>query len=312
MIEVQNLVKKYGDHYAVNDISFTVEKGKIYGFLGPNGAGKSTVMNIITGYISATSGRVKINGHDILEEPQEAKKCIGYLPELPPVYFDMTVEEYLKFVCEIKNVPKAKIHDETYAVMQKTDVVPMKDRLIRNLSKGYRQRVGLSQALIGDPDVVILDEPSVGLDPQQIIEMRELIKGLEKEKTVILSSHILSEVSAICDMILIMNEGKLIAADTPENLAALVSDAQRLEITVIGEPEKTAETMKQVENVFYAVSPAGDGKCKIFIKGRDSAEVRTAVSEALLNARIPITDMTTHSATLEDIFLKLTNGGESN
>ena len=204
MIEINHLVKKYGDHIAVNDLSLNIESGKIYGFLGPNGAGKSTTMNIITGYLGATSGEVKINGFDILAQPEEAKKCVGYLPELPPLYMDMTVLEYMNFVAELKQIPKDKRKSSVKEVMELTKIMDIKDRLIRNLSKGYRQRVGFAQAVIGYPEVIILDEPTVGLDPKQIIEIRELIKKLGEKHTVILSSHILSEISAVCDHIFII------------------------------------------------------------------------------------------------------------
>lgn len=211
MIEVRNLVKKYGSHMAVNHLNFTIEKGKIYGFLGPNGAGKSTTMNMITGYIASTEGEILIDGHNILEEPEEAKKKIGYLPEIPPLYVDMTVSEYLKFVSELKSIPKEKRSGNINEVMSTTKLQSVKDRLIKNLSKGYRQRVGLAQALLGYPEIIILDEPTVGLDPKQIIEIRDLIKSLGNKHTVILSSHILSEVSAVCDHVLIIDKGKLLS-----------------------------------------------------------------------------------------------------
>ena len=211
MIEVNNLVKRYGDHTAVDHLSFKIEKGKIYGFLGPNGAGKSTTMNMITGYIASTEGTVTIDGHDILDEPEQAKKCIGYLPEMPPLYFDMTVGEYMNFVADLKKIPKDQKKSMVEEVMEMVKITDMKNRLIKNLSKGYRQRVGLAQAILGYPEVIILDEPTVGLDPKQIIEIRDLIKSLKKKHTVILSSHILSEVSAVCDYVLIISHGKLVA-----------------------------------------------------------------------------------------------------
>lgn len=223
MIEVKNLVKRYGDHVAVEDLSFKIEKGKIYGFLGPNGAGKSTTMNIITGYIASTEGEVSINGYDILEDAEKAKKCIGYLPEMPPLYFDMTVLEYLEFAADLKKIPRKQKCGMIEEVMEMVKITDMQNRLIKNLSKGYRQRVGLAQAILGYPEVIILDEPTVGLDPKQIIEIRNLIKELKKKHTVILSSHILSEVSAICDYILIISHGKLVASDTPENLSRLAA-----------------------------------------------------------------------------------------
>ena len=218
MIEVKNLVKKYGSHLAVDNLSFTVEQGQIYGFLGPNGAGKSTTMNIMTGYIGATAGEVLINGYDILKEPERAKESIGYLPELPPLYTDMTVMEYLKFVAELKKIPKKAIQGSVDEVIQMVQLEEVKLRLIKNLSKGYKQRVGLAQAIIGFPEIIILDEPMVGLDPKQIIEIRELIRELAENHTVILSSHILAEVREICDHIMIISKGKLVASDTLDNL----------------------------------------------------------------------------------------------
>ncbi len=309
MIKVENLVKRYGDNYAVNDISFTVEKGKIYGFLGPNGAGKSTAMNIITGYIAATSGRVSINGHDILEEPDLARRSVGYLPEQPPLYLEMTVFEYLMFAASIKHIPKANRRAEVEKVMQKTSVTHMRDRLINHLSKGYRQRVGLSQALLGDPEVIILDEPSVGLDPGQIIEMRDLIRGLSGDHTVILSSHILSEVSAICDKVLILSKGRLIAQDTPENLAKIVADYVMAEMTLIAEPQKVVDVLKPLEGVSYAVLPIADSdRVKVTIRGNKDIDVQTIVSCALAEAKIPVVAIDTLAASLEDIFLSLTSG----
>ena len=218
MIEVSNLTKKYGDHVAVNNLSFTMKDGRIYGFLGPNGAGKSTTMNIITGCLAATAGDVKIGGFDIFEEPEKAKAKFGYLPELPPLYTGRTPREYLRFVAEAKRVPKAEIKDEINRVMEKAGISDVADRLIGNLSKGYKQRVGIAQALLGNPDIIILDEPTVGLDPLQIIEIRDLIKSLGGEHTVVLSSHILSEVQAVCDEVIVISEGSLIANDTIENL----------------------------------------------------------------------------------------------
>ena len=222
MIEVKNLVKKYGKHVAVDHLNFTIEKGKIYGFLGPNGAGKSTTMNMITGYIASTEGEILIDGHDIMKEPEAAKKCIGYLPEIPPLYQEMTVQEYLKFAAELKAIPKEKIEQNIKEVMSTTKLEEVKSRLIKNLSKGFKQRTGIAQALLGYPEIIILDEPTVGLDPKQIIEIRDLIKSLGKKHTVILSSHILSEVSAVCDHVLIIDHGKMIASDTPENLGKIV------------------------------------------------------------------------------------------
>lgn len=249
MIEVKNLVKRYGDHTAVDHLSFEIEKGKIYGFLGPNGAGKSTTMNMITGYIASTEGTVVIDGHDILEEPEEAKKCIGYLPEMPPLYFDMTVLEYLKFVADLKKIPKDKKATMIEEIMDMVKITDMKNRLIKNLSKGYRQRVGIAQAVLGYPEVIILDEPTVGLDPKQINEIRDLIKGLKQKHTVILSSHILSEVSAVCDYVLIISHGKLVASDTPENLGKLAAGSNNLNLLVKGQKDTIRAALEAVEGV---------------------------------------------------------------
>ena len=232
MIEINHLVKKYGEHVAVDDLTLTVEPGKIYGFLGPNGAGKSTTMNMITGYLGATSGEVKINGHDIFADPQEAKKCVGYLPEIPPLYTEMTVREYLDFVAELKGLDKKVRKTQTEEIMELTHTKEVSERLIRNLSKGYRQRVGFAQAIMGYPDVIILDEPTVGLDPKQIIEVRDLMKELGKKHTVILSSHILTEISAVCDHVFILSKGKLVASDSTEHLLERMSGAQEIALLV--------------------------------------------------------------------------------
>lgn len=248
MIEIKNIVKKYGNHVAVNDISFTLEPGKIYGFLGPNGAGKSTTMNMITGYIGSTSGSIVIDGHDILAEPEEAKACIGYLPELPPLYNDMTVKEYLQFVSELKRIPKEQREETLNAAIQMTKLEDVEERMIRNLSKGYKQRVGLAQAVLGFPQIIILDEPTVGLDPVQIIEIRELIKELGKQHTVILSSHILSEIQAVCDYVFIISKGQLVASDTTENLLKSMSKSdESAELVIKGSLEDIQKLMKEME-----------------------------------------------------------------
>lgn len=311
MIEVSNLTKKYGKHTAVDDLSFQVEKGQIYGFLGPNGAGKSTTMNIITGYLAATEGTVKINGHDVLKEPEEAKKCIGYLPELPPLYMDMTVGEYLCFVAELKKVPSKDRVDQIEEIMEKTGVTEMKDRLIKNLSKGYKQRVGLAQALIGYPEVIILDEPSVGLDPKQIIEMREFIRSLANEHTVILSSHILSEVQAVCDHIMIIAHGKLVASDSPENLQKMMGVSSELKLSVRGSKEEVLEVLSTLENVQQTLQEeAEDNDCvKVSVVTEKNVDVREQVFYKLAEARLPIMSMHKMEKSLEDIFLELT--GES-
>ena len=249
MIEVKNLVKKYGDHVAVDHLNFTVEKGQILGFLGPNGAGKSTTMNMLTGYISMTEGSVTINGFDIYEEPEEAKKAIGYLPEMPPVYPDMTVREYLKFVMDVKKVPRGQRAAMLSDIMVRTQVSDVADRLIRHLSKGYRQRVGLAQAIVGYPEVVILDEPTVGLDPMQIIEIRDLIKELARKHTVIISSHILSEISEVCDTVMIINKGKLVVMDRVENLPKYLERSMRLKLLVLGDEAKIEAALSSINGI---------------------------------------------------------------
>ena len=308
MIKVTNLTKRYGKHVAVDNLSFHVEKGQIYGFLGPNGAGKSTTMNMMTGYLAATEGTVVINGKDIQKEPEEAKKCIGYLPELPPVYMDMTVKEYLNFVAELKKIPKAQRASQVAKVMEMTQITDMQSRLIKNLSKGYRQRVGLSQAILGDPAVIILDEPMVGLDPKQIIEIRDLIRSLAEEHTVILSSHILSEVSAICDHIMIIAKGKLVASDSPEGLQKLMGRSVCLNMEVKGDWEQIKGIIEGVEGV-DTVEYEGEkepGVAKVQVVAKEEADIREAVFFALTEARLAILSMQQTEKSLEDIFLELT------
>lgn len=314
MIEVRNLVKKYGNHLAVDHLNFTVEKGKIYGFLGPNGAGKSTTMNMLTGYIASTEGDILIDGHNILDEPEEAKKRIGYLPELPPLYQDMTVLEYLRFAAELKSLPKEKRENYIREVMSTTKVENVKHRLIKNLSKGYKQRVGLAQALLGYPEVIILDEPTVGLDPKQIIEIRDLIKSLGEKHTVILSSHILSEVSAVCDYVLIVDRGKLVASDSPENLSRVMSGANSLEITVKGTEEEIRKALDMVENleeVIYHQSLV-PGACDFTIKIQGEQDMRENIFFALAEVKCPLLKMQSTNMTLEEVFLKLTDDRKSN
>ncbi|MEE1444774.1 MAG: ABC transporter ATP-binding protein [Blautia sp.] len=312
MIEVRNLVKKYGNHVAVNHLNFTVEKGKIYGFLGPNGAGKSTTMNMITGYIASTEGEVLIDGHNILEEPEVAKKKIGYLPEIPPLYQDMTVQEYLNFATELKMLPKEKRKANIEEVMSTTKTIEVKNRLIKNLSKGYKQRVGLAQALLGYPEIIILDEPTVGLDPKQIIEIRDLIKSLGQKHTVILSSHILSEVSAVCDHVLIIDKGKLVASDTPENLGKLMSGANSLELTVKGqesEIRKALDMVENIEDVIYHDSLIQNA-CDFTIKLSGDQDMRENIFFALAEVKCPILKMQSSNMSLEEVFLKLTDDAE--
>ena len=309
MIEVSNLVKKYGDHTAVDHLSFQIEKGKIYGFLGPNGAGKSTTMNMITGYIASTEGKVMIDGHDILEEPEAAKKCIGYLPEMPPLYFDMTVLEYMKFAADLKKIPRNQKEKQIKEVMDMIKITDMKDRLIKNLSKGYRQRVGLAQAILGYPEVIILDEPTVGLDPKQIIEIRDLIKELGKKHTIILSSHILSEISAVCDHVFIISHGKLVASDSTENLLERMTGAQEIELLVKAE-EDTAETaireVAQVERCEKTESKE-DGAVQLLVTAKKDADVREAIYHTCVEHHMPILEMKAASKSLEDVFLELTS-----
>ena len=308
MIEVNNLVKRYGDHTAVDHLSFKIEKGKIYGFLGPNGAGKSTTMNMITGYIASTEGTVKIDGHDILEEPEEAKKCIGYLPEQPPLYFDMTVLEYMKFVADLKKIPKDKKATMIEEVMDMVRISDMRNRLIKNLSKGYRQRVGLAEAIMGYPEVIILDEPTVGLDPKQIIEIRTLIKDLKKKHTVILSSHILSEVSAVCDYVLIISHGKLVASDTPENLGKLAEGSNTLEMLIKGEKSQIKQALESIEGV-NSVTIEKDEKQNLWsakVSTEENNDIREKVFYKMSDINSPIYEMKSKKVSLEEIFLELT------
>ena len=310
MIEVSNLVKKYGDHTAVDHLSFQIEKGKIYGFLGPNGAGKSTTMNMITGYIASTEGKVMIDGHDILEEPETAKKCIGYLPEMPPLYFDMTVLEYMKFAADLKKIPRNQKDKQIKEVMDMVKITDMKDRLIKNLSKGYRQRVGLAQAILGYPEVIILDEPTVGLDPKQIIEIRDLIKSLKQKHTVILSSHILSEVRAVCDYVLIISHGKLVASDTPDNLERLAAGSNSLLMKVKGEKDTIRKDLETIEGVTgVEMSYESDEELwKTKVSIQENVDIREKVFYAMAKANCPIYEMQVKRVSLEDVFLELTEG----
>ncbi len=312
MIQVKELVKRYGGHVAVDDLTFTVEQGKIYGFLGPNGAGKTTTMNVMTGYIAADGGSVVIDGHDILKEPLKAKACMGYLPEVPPLYPDMTVREFLLFAAELKKVPKTERKERVNELMERLDLVEMKNRLIKNLSKGYRQRVGLAQALVGNPKVLILDEPMVGLDPKQIIEMRDLIRGLAGEHTVILSSHILSEISAVCDHIMIISRGKLAASGSPDELQKMMQGTAQLLVTVIGEREQACILLEQMEQVTeFSIENGGEeGSILIRLSAKDDADIRKELSVALSGAGMPVLSMNRSEKSLEDIFLELTESEE--
>ncbi len=308
MIEIDNLVKKYGEHVAVDHLSLTVEPGKIYGFLGPNGAGKSTTMNIITGYLGATSGTVTINGHDIFKEPEEAKKCVGYLPEIPPLYADMTVLEYLNFVAELKKLQKSLRKRYVEEAMETTGILDVKNRMIRNLSKGYRQRVGFAQAILGYPEIIILDEPTVGLDPKQIIEIRDLIKKLGEKHTVILSSHILTEISAVCDHVFIISKGKLVASDSTENLLDQMSGAQEIELTVRSEADRAKALLEELEYVDHAdLKDAKEGS--ILVRAKSGNDIREEVFRLMAENHIPVLEMRTVTKSLEDVFLQITQEG---
>ncbi len=306
MIEVQGLTKRYGSKVAVDDISFTVNEGEILGFLGPNGAGKSTTMNILTGYLSSDIGSVKIGDADILDDPMEAKKKIGYLPENPPLYLDMTVKEYLDFVYDLKKVkiPRKRHINEICELVKITDVY---NRIIKNLSKGYKQRVGLAQALIGNPNVLILDEPTVGLDPKQIIEIRNLIKKLGKKHTVILSSHILPEIQAVCDRVIIINRGKIVADDTAENLSANMSDDHHHLVTIEGpenEVYKTLSTIPGMKEV-TTLGNRGNGMFEYSLEAKEGADIRRELFKRMAGRNWPIMALKSTELTLEDIFLKL-------
>ncbi len=307
MIKVENVTKRYGQRLAVDHLDFTVDRGEILGFLGPNGAGKSTTMNIITGYLSATEGSVKLDGHDILEEPHEVKKRIGYMPELPPLYMDMTVSEYLSFVCDIKAVPRGHRKDDMGRAMERARITDVRGRLVKNLSKGYKQRVGIAQAMIGSPAVLILDEPTIGLDPQQIIETRNLIRELGKEHTILLSSHILPEVQAVCSRVLIINKGRIVASDTPENLSRGLTADNRLTVRVVGKEAEALAVARGVAHVSSAQATGSrePGTVDILIEAHRDQDVRRAVFEAFARANMPLLQMKSMDLTLEEIFLNL-------
>ena len=308
MIEIKNLVKRYGKHVAVDHLSCTIEDGQIYGFLGPNGAGKSTTMNIITGYLAASEGTVSVNGHDILEEPEEAKKSIGYLPEIPPLYMDMRVVEYLEFAARLKKIPKDKIEKEIKRVTKETSIEDVYRSLIKTLSKGFRQRVGLACALLGDPGILILDEPTVGLDPKQIIEIRELIRHLGKKHTVILSSHILSEVSAVCDHVLILSHGKLVASETTEELGRRSDASGEIEMTVRAAKKHLAMILDCMDSVKdYRIEPSEEADCSdVIIDPVNKEDIRERLFYRMAEEKCPILAMSLKKSSLEDIFLELT------
>jgi len=308
-VEVRHLTKQYENHLAIDDISFSIETGKIYGFLGPNGAGKSTTMNIIAGCLAATSGDVIIENHDIFEEQQEAKRHIGYLPELPPLYLDMTPREYLAFVCEIKRVPKAERAAAIHENMRRTGLLDVANRQIGQLSKGYRQRVGIAQALVGNPEVIVLDEPTVGLDPAQIVEIRELVRELGKDHTVLLSSHILSEVSELCDEVLILSKGKLGARDTPEKLGELLGSGNRLYMVVEG-GEDSVRAVLESTGIAGVLRLKSVGAGRVSVEAEADEEAKERIFYAFAQAKMMIREMRSEKITLEEIFLEYTGLGK--
>ncbi len=314
MIEIQNVSKRYGNKLAVDDVTFTIKKGEILGFLGRNGAGKSTTMNIVTGYISASSGHVLLDGYDILENPREFKRRIGYLPEMPPLYMDMTVDEYLKFVCNLKDVDKVTRKAHLDEVCELTGIPNMRKRLIKNLSKGYKQRVGVAQALIGNPEVLIMDEPTVGLDPKQIIEIRQLIKQLGEKHTVILSSHILPEVQDVCERVIIIDHGQIVAQDTLANLARNVNDISRMTLRIMNADSQVRKALHDLHGIKYAeaLGEREPGTCDYMVEIEPEQDVRADIFRAMARMNKPIIMMRPMDVTLEDIFLQLTtdsNGG---
>ena len=310
MIEVKHLTKQYGDKLAVNDISFTVEDGEILGLLGPNGAGKSTTMNMLTGYISSTSGQALINGIDILEDPIKAKAQIGYLPELPPLYPDMTVEEYLAFCAELKRIPRPEQEEQLDQVLALTHLEEMSARLIRNLSKGYRQRVGLAQAILGFPKIIILDEPTVGLDPKQVVEIRDLIRHLAKDHTVILSSHILSEIRAVCDRVLIIRKGRFVVCDTPEDLEEKLSAGGSLELTAKAAPEAAEAVLDRVAGITGRTLLGRTEDTARFAIHMER-DIREALFFAFAEAGLPLLELRPRTASLEEVFLDLTDDNDT-
>jgi ABC-2 type transport system ATP-binding protein len=308
LIQVENVTKRFGQRIAVDNLNFSVDKGEILGFLGPNGAGKSTTMNIITGYLSATDGTVTVDGHEILEEPEAVKRQIGYMPEQPPLYLDMTVEDFLSFVCDIKSVPRQRKGENIDRALSMLALTDVRGRLIKNLSKGYKQRVGVAQALIGSPPVLILDEPTIGLDPQQIIETRNLIRELGKEHTIILSSHILPEVAAVCTRVLIINKGRIVASDTPDNLSKGMVGDNKLTLRVAGAEQQALAALRAVGHVVKAESLGSrePGTVDVLVEAKREHDIRKPVFYAMSKADLPILSMRAMDISLEDIFLNLT------
>ncbi|WP_319561186.1 ATP-binding cassette domain-containing protein [Marispirochaeta sp.] len=308
MIRAENLTKRYGKHLALDNISFRIARGEVLGFLGPNGAGKSTAMNIITGYLSASDGDVWVNDLNVLEYPKEIKQCIGYLPEKPPLYPDMTVREYLTFVGEIKGVKKKVFAADYEKILDLVKIYDVRHRLIGNLSKGYQQRVGLAQALIGNPPLLILDEPTVGLDPKQIIEIRNLIKSLGNEHTIILSSHILPEVSAVCGRVLIINEGKIVASDSPKNLSRRLMGSGKTMVRLAGDEKTAVSVFEKLDGLSSCIVTGSneEGTCDFLMESDQEHDIREKVFFACAENGLPILMMRPVDMSLEDIFLHLT------
>ncbi len=312
MIEVSHLNKNYGTRPAIRDLSFTVGDGQIFGLLGPNGAGKSTIMNILTGYLAPTSGEVKVAGFSLPEEAQQAKACVGYLPELPPLYPEMTVQEYLNFAAELKGVKRADRKQQVLKAARRTGLEEVLPRLIRSLSKGYRQRVGIAQALLGAPKLIILDEPTVGLDPAQVIEIRRLIRELGKSHTVILSSHILSEVQAVCSQVLILSKGQLVAVGAPEELGEQLNPGSRLRATVLGDGKTVLKAVGAVQGIHKVeLESEEDGQVTFTAESVDTSDRRAEVSRALSNAGCTVLALAAENKTLEEVFLALTKNKDT-
>ena len=308
VIEIQNVSKRYGAKYAVKDVTFTIKKSEILGFLGRNGAGKTTTMNIVTGYISASSGRVLLDGHDILEEPRLVKRHIGYLPEHPPLYLDMTVNEYLKFVCKIKEVKSSHIKNHLDDICELSRITEVRKRLIKHISKGYRQRVGVAQALVGNPEMLILDEPTVGLDPRQIIEIRQLIKDLGKDHTVVLSSHILHEVEDVCERVVIINNGQIVAQDSLENLTVNISDTFRLRLRIEGPEREVKRAIRELPGTrsVDSIGSKEKGSMDYLVESDREVDIRRPLFTTMAKLQYPILALRPMDIDLEDIFLQLT------
>lgn len=311
MIEIKNVSKYYGDKLALNNVSFEVRDGELLGLLGPNGAGKTTLMNILTGFLSSTSGTVSIDGHDILEEPAEAKRNIGYLPENPPLYPDMTVREYLRFVCELKKIPKVSREKAIAEALSLVKIFEVSGRVIRNLSKGYKQRVGLAQAIISKPKILILDEPTIGLDPRQIIEIRNLIMSLKGKHTIIFSSHVLTEIQSVCDRVVIIFDGKRVAIDTPLDLASRMIGPKRLSLTVASESEYIGDALRSIEGIKrVTVVRSEDGNVQYELLLEPSADVRRDIFNSMASNSWPIVEMRSNEPSLEDVYLGVTSLAE--